>query len=163
MLTSGEWIKHILFRVVWQKRTSLYVTLHFWTAGMHLSGLHGMQISVYVCVHVVCIFCECVRACQQVPGWRCVMSAFLLFLYLTVNMCVCRWHFWMEELYTPTQSSFNTHCLLHTSTHTQTYITHPFADTHVSPRQPKTAKDLILTEEQRPPYWQARGWRCGGY
>lgn len=48
------------------------------------------------------------------------------------------------------------------TTHTQTHITHPTADTCMSPRQPDTAKDMQLTEKRRPPYWQARGSHHGG-
>jgi len=48
------------------------------------------------------------------------------------------------------------------SAHTQAHITHPSADTHMSPQQPNTAKDKILKEKQGPPYRQASS-QHGGY
>lgn len=42
---------------------------------------------------------------------------------------------------------------------THKHITHPTADTHMSPRQPDTAEDVLLTEKERPPYWQTSAFQ----
>lgn len=102
---------------------------------------------LYQCVYVCLCVCVCTCTCMFV--WWCVTSACPHFWSFPIwpSTCVCCWHFWTEELYPPSRSPFNArHCR-------HTHITHPAADTHMSPRQPDTAKDMLLTEKQRPPHW----------
>lgn len=51
------------------------------------------------------------------------------------------------------------HPPLHAHARTHKHITHPTADTHMSPQQPDTAEDMLLTEKERPPYWQTRAFQ----
>lgn len=68
---------------------------------------------------------------------------------------MCCWNFWTGELClyrvlsTPAAPCARTH----------KHITHPTADTHMSPQQPDTAEDMLLTEKERPPYWQTRAFQ----
>lgn len=118
------------------------------------------------CTAVGCMESGYVSTCVSVPwvsvcvrAYRCVMSTCLLFL--TVDVC-------MSLAFLDGGNSIRLSGVLstptapHTHTRTHTLITRHSADTRMSPRQQDTAKDVILTEGQRPPYWQAKGTQRGG-
>lgn len=111
----------------------------------------NLDICRRVCPCCLCISCIyiCVHTC------RCAVSAYLQFLYLITDMYVLLEFLGTGELClyrvlsTPAAPCARTH----------KHITHPTTDTHMSPQQPDTAEDVLLTEKERPPYWQTRAFQ----
>lgn len=94
--------------------------------------------------HILCV-CVCVHAGVALT------SAWLQSLHLTVDIFVCVVGIFGQR---------NSICLRRLlSTLAAPHITHLTADTLMSPRQPDTAEDTLLTEKHRPLYWWLREHR----
>ncbi len=110
---------------------------------------------------------SCTSVCARVSVGACVtvcnvcMPTFLKFPYLTVDMCASQAFLDRGTLSASTECFQRPPPHTHIHTHTQTRTTHPTADTCMSPRQPDTVQDMLLTEKQRPPGQRFSTWSLG--
>lgn len=137
-----------------------------------------LQARISLC-NLIVLSCqyECMALAWMESGYlsTCVsvLSVYFLYIYVCTYMQVCsvcipkvsvsdHWHVCVAGI----SGQGNSICLnrvLSTPAapcaRTHKHITHPTADTHMSPRQPDTAEDVLLTEKERPPYWQTRAFQ----
>lgn len=141
----------LVFKALLQARISLcnLIVLSCQYECMALAWMESGYLST--CVSVLSVYflyiCVYIHA-----GVQCLHTYSFCIWSLT---CMCCWNFWTGELClyrvlsTPAAPCARTH----------KHITHPTADTHMSPQQPDTAEDMLLTEKERPPYWQTRAFQ----